>query len=78
MARSSTLPARKVLLPRGASDAVFLPYHVDRSKMFAMERVKGVAQLDNDRIARDKARAFRRLASEDRAMRRGSGPPARR
>jgi hypothetical protein len=48
---------RKVLLPRGASDAVFLPYHVDRSKMFAMERVKGVAQLDNDRIARDRRHA---------------------
>jgi hypothetical protein len=43
---------RKVLLPRGASDAALLPYHVDRSKMFAMERIKGVAQLDNDRIAR--------------------------
>ncbi len=43
---------RKVELPRGASDAALLPYHVDRSKMFAMERVEGVAQLDRDRIAR--------------------------
>ena len=43
---------RKVTLPRGASDAALLPYHVDRSKMFAMERIKGVARLDKNRIAR--------------------------
>ena len=43
---------RKVALPRGASDAALLPYHVDRSKMFVMERIKGIAQLDSDRIAR--------------------------
>src|SRR5579862_4564076 len=43
---------RKVMLPRGASDAALLPYHVDRSKMFAMARVQGIAGLDNQRIAR--------------------------
>jgi hypothetical protein len=43
---------RKVALPRGASDASLLPYHVDRSKMFVMERIEGMAQLDKRRIAR--------------------------
>ena len=43
---------RKVALPRGASDAALLPYHVDRSKMFAMTRVEGIAGLDRQRIAR--------------------------
>ncbi|WP_024513983.1 hypothetical protein [Bradyrhizobium sp. Tv2a-2] len=43
---------RKITLPRGASDAALLPYHVDRSKMFAMARVEGIADLDKRRIAR--------------------------
>jgi hypothetical protein len=43
---------RKVNLPRGASDAALLPYHVDRSKMFAMARIEGIAGLDKQRIAR--------------------------
>lgn len=43
---------RKVTLTRGASDAGLLPYHVDRSKMFVMERIKGIPQLDKGRIAR--------------------------
>ena len=43
---------RKVTLPRGSSDAALLPYHVDRSKMFVMERIEGMAQLDKHRIAR--------------------------
>lgn len=43
---------RKVALPRGSSDAALLPYHVDRSKMFVIERIKGIAQLDSGRIAR--------------------------
>jgi hypothetical protein len=42
---------RKVCLPRGASDAALLPYHVDRSKLYVMERMKGIAQLDCERIA---------------------------
>jgi hypothetical protein len=43
---------RKVTLQRGASDASLLPYHVDRSKMYVMERIDGIAQLDKNRIAR--------------------------
>ncbi len=43
---------RKVMLPRGSSDASLLPYHVDRSKMYVMERISGIAQLDSKRIAR--------------------------
>ena len=43
---------RKVTLSRGASDAALLPYHVDRSKMFAMARVEGIAGIDKERIAR--------------------------
>jgi hypothetical protein len=42
----------KVELPRGASDAALLPYHVDRSKLFIMERFKGVEFLDPERIGR--------------------------
>ena len=43
---------RKVALPRGASDAALLPYHVDRSKLFVMERMEAVTVLDRERIAR--------------------------
>jgi len=42
----------KITLPRGSSDASLLPYHVDRSKLYVMERIEGVAMLDNRRIAR--------------------------
>ncbi len=42
----------KVSLPRGSSDAALLPYHVDRSKLYVMERIEGVAMLDQRRIAR--------------------------
>ncbi len=43
---------RKVTLPRGSSDAALMPYHVDRSKMYVMERIEGIALLDKQRIAR--------------------------
>src|ERR1700719_5366636 len=43
---------RKTTLPRGSSDAALLPYHVDRSKMFAIERIEGMPQLDEHRVAR--------------------------
>jgi hypothetical protein len=43
---------RKVSLPRGASDAAMAPYHVDRSKMFVLERIKTIDELDEERIAR--------------------------
>ena len=42
----------KVKLPRGSSDAALLPYHVDRSKLYIMERIQGIAELDAVRIAR--------------------------
>src|SRR5215471_16612834 len=40
---------QKVNLPRGSSDAALKPYHVDRSKLFVLDRVK---ELDAARIAR--------------------------
>jgi hypothetical protein len=43
---------RKVSLPRGSSDAALMPYHVDRSKLYVMDRIAGVAALDKERIAR--------------------------
>lgn len=43
---------RMVSLPRGASDASLAPYHVDRSKLFAIERLDGISFLDAARIAR--------------------------
>jgi hypothetical protein len=42
----------KAKLPRGASDAALTPYHVDRSKLFAMDRVSAIEPLDATRIAR--------------------------
>ena len=42
----------KIKLPRGASDAVLLPYHVDRSKLFVMERMGNSKYLDAERITR--------------------------
>src|SRR5258707_8223970 len=38
-------------LPRGASDAALLPYHVDRSKLFAYERLRNSAVIDASRVA---------------------------
>ncbi|WP_315741143.1 MULTISPECIES: HD domain-containing protein [unclassified Bradyrhizobium] len=43
---------RKICLPRGASDASLMPYHVDRSKLYVINRIEGMAPLDKDRIAR--------------------------
>ena len=43
---------RKVVLDRGASDAALTPYHVDRSKLFAVERLRISPIIDADRIAR--------------------------
>ena len=42
---------RKVTLPRGSSDAGLMPYHVDRSKLYVMQRINGIASLDKQRIA---------------------------
>ena len=41
----------KIKLPRGASDAALLAHHVDRSKLFVMDRIGKVELLDADRIA---------------------------
>ena len=38
-------------LPRGASDAALLPYHVDRSKLFVMDRFAKIKSLDASRVA---------------------------
>ncbi len=41
----------KVELPRGSSDAALLPYHVDRSKLFVMDRLAKIKSLDAARVA---------------------------
>jgi len=41
----------KVTLPRGASDASLSAYHVDRSKLFALERLGTSPTIDAARIA---------------------------
>ncbi len=41
----------KISLPRGASDAALMPYHVDRSKLFAYERLGASPQIDPARVA---------------------------
>jgi len=43
---------RKVSLPRGASDAALAPYHVDRSKLFVLERFAAVEEIDGELIAK--------------------------
>ena len=43
---------RTIHLPRGASDASLAAYHVDRSKLFAVERLDAVEYVDASRIAR--------------------------
>jgi hypothetical protein len=40
----------KITLPRGASDASLTPYHVDRSKLFAIERLGNSPGIDIERI----------------------------
>jgi hypothetical protein len=42
----------RLKLPRGASDAALLPHHVDRSKLYALERFQSFDFLDQERIAR--------------------------
>jgi hypothetical protein len=41
----------KVSLPRGSSDASLMPHHVDRSKLYVMNRIEGLPPLDKQRIA---------------------------
>jgi len=42
----------KVALPRGASDASLMMYHVDRSKLYVTRRLRHIPGLDPERIAR--------------------------
>ena len=42
----------KIKLPRGASDAALMPYHVERSKLFVMDRLANSKVVDAARIAR--------------------------
>ena len=42
---------KRITLPRGASDAALSPYHVDRSKMFAFERLGKSPTIDASRVA---------------------------
>ena len=41
----------KVKLPRGSSDAALMPYHVDRSKLYVMDRLGKSKLLDAARIS---------------------------
>jgi hypothetical protein len=41
----------KIEMPRGLSDAALAPYHVERSKLFVLDRL-AVPELDAERIAR--------------------------
>src|SRR5450432_2438018 len=41
----------KISLPRGSSDASLAPYHVERSKLFAMERLENSPTIDAARVA---------------------------
>jgi hypothetical protein len=43
---------KRANVPRGSSDAALLQYHVDRSKLFVMDRISTGEFLDADRIAR--------------------------
>jgi hypothetical protein len=42
---------KRVTLPRGSSDAALSPYHVDRSKLFVMERLAKSTRIDTARVA---------------------------
>src|SRR5947207_686637 len=42
----------KITLPRGASDAALLPHHVDRSKLYVLDRLADMESIDEQRVAR--------------------------
>jgi hypothetical protein len=42
---------KTITLPRGSSDAALSPYHVDRSKLFAFERLGNSPDIDASRVA---------------------------
>jgi hypothetical protein len=41
----------KVTLPRGSSDAALMPHHVDRSKLYIMDRIAPESPYDRQRLA---------------------------
>ena len=41
----------KAEVPRGSSDAALLPYHIDRSKLYVMDRFAKIKDLDATRVA---------------------------
>ena len=41
----------KITLPRGCSDAALAPHHVERSKLFVLDRLAAIEELDGARIA---------------------------
>jgi hypothetical protein len=41
----------KAKLPRGSSDAALTPHHVDRSKLFALDRLSNMEFIDANRVA---------------------------
>ena len=43
---------RKAAVPRGSSDAALAPYHVERSKLFVLDRLSRIDELDGARVAR--------------------------
>jgi hypothetical protein len=43
---------RKISLPRGSSDAALAPYHVERSRLFVLDRFASVEEIDAARVAR--------------------------
>jgi hypothetical protein len=43
---------RKISLPRGSSDAALAPYHVERSRLFVLDRLASAEEVDAARIAR--------------------------
>jgi hypothetical protein len=42
----------KITLPRGSSDAALMPHHVDRSKIYVLDRLEAVVPIDRERVAR--------------------------
>jgi hypothetical protein len=48
----------KTKLPRGASDAALTPHHVDRSKLFALDRLAHMDFIDAPRVARYRIHAL--------------------
>jgi len=55
----------RVGVSRGASDAALAPYHVDRSKLFAFERLGNSPTIDAERVS--KAIEFTRFPSTQKA-----------